>query len=300
MKTTMLYSLLFLTLLGVGIGCKKEVEPGITPTEPPLPPEGCQIVRTISKNLITGIPKNMILAPEIITLDDGRKVEVSQVGDARYQYDTQGRIVEVKTQGLLGNYYLYRYSYGTQLITYNESFAASVIPPMLSIKRDTSGLLDNGFQTYLSNEGNPTFTYNADGQLLTTDKTRPPTSNKYENGNLTEQIYNASWIQEGGQLVPVDYQLRRFKYNTNRPNIPVVLQFTGKGSRNLPIKETWEMKRSSQFPDGPVYQKTFTYTYDKSGLVRRRITHGTQLYAGWFIEDDTYGVGVTDYEYKCP
>ncbi len=299
MKTTWIYTLILLTAFGLGLGCRKRVEETIT-AGPPLPPKGCQIVRTILKNPTIGRAKNLILAPEIITLDDGSKVEVSQVGDATYRYDMQGKIVEIRDQAPGGSYFLYRYSYGSQLIKYTEAFGASVMPPSLYTNRDTVGLLDNGFQTYLSRDGKPVFTYNADGQLVSTNIVRPSTTNRYENGNLVEQIHQASWIEENGQLVPVDYQLRQFTYNTSRPNIPVVLQFAGKASQNLPTKELWSMRRSTQFPDGPVYQKTFTYIYNPLGLIKRRITHGTQLYAGWLIEDDLYGIGVTDYEYKCP
>lgn len=94
--------------------------------------------------------------------------------------------------------------------------------------------------------------------------------------------------------------LRRFDYNLNRPNLPVIDQFRGQLSRNLPTKEVWEMHQSSQFPNGPVYQKIYTYTYDKLGRVKRRVVNGKALNPGWLIEDDTYGVGVTDYEYECP
>lgn len=60
------------------------------------------------------------------------------------------------------------------------------------------------------------------------------------------------------------------------------------------------MEGSSQFADGPVYQKIYTYTYDKLGRVKRMVVNGKALNQGWLIADDTYGVGVTDYEYECP
>lgn len=52
MKTTMPYSLLFLTLLGVGIGCKKELEP-VEDLQYSVYPPGCQIARTIYKTAAT-------------------------------------------------------------------------------------------------------------------------------------------------------------------------------------------------------------------------------------------------------
>ncbi len=88
MKTTLLYSLLFVTLLGVGIGCKKEVEPVKPPVvvSPPtsgmaslpitnvdtwgnvvpfvLAPPGCRIVREEIKypaDIIGYIPERMTI-----------------------------------------------------------------------------------------------------------------------------------------------------------------------------------------------------------------------------------------------
>ncbi len=298
MKTTMLYSLLFLTLLGVGIGCKKEVEPTNTAVYPP----GCRIARTFYKNPTIGRAKDITINPETITLNDGSQVEVSLVGTADYTYDDKKRITEIYDRVPGGSYFLYRFVYTPQkLYRENESFSAEInIQPNPSSRRDTLTLDQQGLRVLIDEEGKSISYYNTDGQFLG-DGPTPNQKNTYENGNLVEQMINATWTQQSGQWTPFDYRLTRFSYDLQRPNLPAVQQFLGRGSRNLPIKEVWEMQKSSQFPAGPVYQKTFTYSYDAQGRVKRRVAYGKALYRGWFVEDDPYGVGVTDYEYQnCP
>ncbi len=297
MKTTMLYGLILLTLLGVGIGCKKDVEE-IT-GEPPLPPAGCQIVRTFYKNLTIRQPKNDIVEPETITLDDGSKVEVSLISTAVYRYDAQGRIAEYKEQLLHGSYSLNQFIYTPKtVIRVVEDFAALLkAPDNLTIRKDTVNINEQGLRVYLNALGQPVSTYNADNQLLTTSILEPAISNRYENGNLIEQLLYPTWVKQGGELIPTNYLSKQFSYNTERPDLPQIIHYGGRDSKNLPIKEVWLMNKSSDFANGPVYQKIFTYTYNKQGLVQRRVVDAKRLNPTWMIGD---GEGVTDYEYKCP
>ncbi len=295
MKTTWIYTLILLTAFGLGLGCKKEVEPVNTAVYPP----GCRIVRTFYKNPTIGRSKDIIINPEIITLEDGSQVEVSSVFKTSYSYDKGGKITEINYQVTAGGYFLYRYTYtDKKLYKYNESFSSEInIQPNPSSRRDTLTLDQQGLRVLIDEQGKSISYYNTDRQFLG-DGPTPNQKNSYENGNLVEQMVNATWVQQAGQWTPLDYRLTHFSYDPQRPNLPVVQQFLGEESRNLPMKEIWEMQKSSQFPNGPVYQKTFTYSYDAQGRVKRRLAHGKALYRGWFVEDDPYGVGVTDYEYQ--
>ena len=297
MKTT-LFSLSFILLAWV-LGCKKPpVQDQIDPN-PPQPPANCRIVRTTYKTPTIGLdPKSpLIIEPEMITLDDGEKIQVSLITKKTYRYDNQSRIVEIRGQNLntyYNEYFIYTDNYVIQRIEY--TVVGSSTPNILL---DTIQLNGQGLVSRQRGLGDPYLLYNADKQPIGYID-NPGNTHMYENGNLKEVIENASWIERNGQSTPTDYMLRRFSYNIDRPNLPLVYQFRGQLSRNLPIKEIWEMHQSSQFPDGPVYQKIYTYTYDKQGRVKRRVVNGKALNSGWLIEDDTYGVGVTDFEYECP
>ncbi len=216
-----------------------------------------------------------------------------------YAYDDWNRIKEIKMVSPYNFYYHYRYRYDDRQIISSVEYVSSNpnnVPNY--IKTDTIRLNDRGLPVELDDRGRSIYTYNADGQLLSTDPDRPDTRT-YVDGNLKQKIVNVTWQNENGQWLPTDYQLRRYEYDLSRSSLPVINQFQATGSRNLLLKEMWEMKRSSELPEGPVYRKTYTYTYDKQGHVKRHIAHGKSLYVGWLIEDDPYGVGVTDYEYEC-
>lgn len=298
MKTSSVLLILGLTGL-LGLGCKKPVE---VETEPPLPPEGCRIVRTIYKSPVPFISQTPTakIDPETVALEDGQRAQVALLSITTYKYDSQGRIIEILEKNAIDPkaYILNRFVYEvSRLITFSESSSSLILKP--SSSNDTIPLNQQGLQNYYTPEGREAYTYNSNKQLVSRYIDRPDT-HTYVNGNLVAAInYYPTWVKENGQWVPTDYQLREYKYNTSRPNLPVVRQYYGNTSKNLPIKEIWSMKGSSDFADGPVYQKVYLYSYDKLGRVKRQIAHGKSLNRGWIIEDDSYGVGVTDYIYEC-
>lgn len=243
-------------------------------------------------------PKSpFIKEPETITLDDGEKIQISLITRKTYKYDGQGKVVEILGWNLSTYYHEY-FSYTDKYVIQRIEYTA-VGNSTPNILRDTIQLDEQGLVSRQRGLGDAYLLYNTDKQPVGTSY-YPGKTHVYENGNLTQVLKNATWVQRNGQSVPVDYQLNHFSYNLSRPNLPVIYQFRGQLSQNLPTKEIWEMHQSSQFRDGPVYQKVCTYTYDKQGRVKRRVVNGKALYSGWLIEDDTYGVGVTDYEYECP
>lgn len=281
------------------LGCKKPLVQEQIDPNPPQPPANCRIVRTTYKTPTMGLnPKSpFIKEPETITLDDGEKIQISLITRKTYKYDGQGKVVEILGWNLSTYYHEY-FSYTDKYVIQRIEYTA-VGNSTPNILRDTIQLDEQGLVSRQRGLGDAYLLYNTDKQPVGTSY-YPGKTHVYENGNLTQVLKNATWVQRNGQSVPVDYQLNHFSYNLSRPNLPVIYQFRGQLSQNLPTKEIWEMHQSSQFRDGPVYQKVCTYTYDKQGRVKRRVVNGKALYSGWLIEDDTYGVGVTDYEYECP
>ncbi|KAB7732714.1 hypothetical protein F5984_01820 [Rudanella paleaurantiibacter] len=269
------------------------------PTTIPLPPEGCKIVRTIYKTQGAYKLNLKIADPEQVTLDDGRQVRVSLEYITTYHYDQQGRITEETDKGPSGSSRVISFIYGDRQLT---MLIKSYDSQKTLVRQDTTFLPLNsdGLLTYYTPVGQSQYVYNAEGQMVSSSPDRPAILNRYLNGNLTEQTRFATWVQQNGQWIPTDYQLIRYEHDLARPNLPEPRQFLGATSHNLPTKEVREMRLSSSFADGPVYQRTFQYSYDKRGLVKRRIANGKALNPQWLMEEDSYGVGVIDYEYACP
>ena len=316
----MLYSLLFLTMLGVGIGCKKEVEdvkppvvvsPPTSGTTPPVSttptspttvlltdyPPGCRIARTIYKTLTANRDQSIIFDPETVTLEDGRKVEVSTIVTTLYSYDLQGRIAGEKQLNTL-SYINLSYTYtNTRLYTNQESKATGEKVPIFEI--DTTQLNEQGYILRLdSKSGPPLYIYNQEGQRISRYGNVPAIFNQYQNGNMIREVATGIGYTVNGQRVDMPDDVYTYRYDTLRPNLPVIHQFKGKLSRNLPIER---IDYSSGLLPGPVYRKSFTYFYDAVGRVKRRITYGKALNPLWGLQDDPNGIGVTDFEYEnCP
>lgn len=301
--TTLLRWFIGLTLLVMAPNCKREndLPPGLVAdaTTLPQPPQGCRIVRTTYKDPSVGRTGAELWEPETIKLDDGNKIEVSCVSKTTYTYDQQGRIVETRSQLLNNLYWLHRYTYTpTALIGYQEFLAKGATKT--TILNDTTSLNERGFISRFKGLGEPYWFYNQDDQLIDTDAERPGLTRTYVDGNKVEHVEYQSWGMRNGEWFAYDRFLKRFSYNLSRPNLPVILPFRGRESRNLPTKEVWHLEASPDFGTRTVYQKTYNYLYDKQGQVRRQVVYGKPLIGGSLIEDDLYGVGVTDYEYECP
>lgn len=288
-------SILFGLFVLLGLGCKKPVEP----TQPKSPAD-CRIIATVYKTPVEGRSGYPNQELENVILSDGRKVTVARVIDRYYKYDNKGRIIELTEKWPNGDFQINSYTYfADRVLIYGEGLAIN-ISPTKRISRDTIALYPNGLQARYKGLGKPYIRYNADNQFQASNFTHPLDSCRYENGNCVEKLENASWYYTNGKLTPTNYFLVTYKYDLTRLNSRPFLQFEGNPSRNLPVSELKESRSSTQFPDGPLYQKNYLYTFDQHGRVIRRIVHGQALYRGWFIESDYRGVGVTDYIYECP
>lgn len=87
----MLYSLVMLILLGLGIGCKKEVEP-VKPLVVISPPQvdnsKCRIMKETYKTIIRG--DNGIDAEDVMI--GGKNTRIYKSRENRYEYDATGRL----------------------------------------------------------------------------------------------------------------------------------------------------------------------------------------------------------------
>ncbi|AQG78471.1 hypothetical protein [Spirosoma montaniterrae] len=295
------HPLAFLLLLTVAFSCNEQVQLPVTPPPPDEPAPNlatCRIARTVYKNPTIGLKPDEIIDPETVKLPDGSTIRVSTLRTTSYQYDEQGRIREIYVKRLKGSYSRYVYEYKNGGVYTFERHASADLDPLIvqtdSVQTNEQGLIirPRGF-------GSVSFFYNQDGQLLNNYPSYLPYTHQYVDGNLTEELLFASRWQRDGQWQGYDRQYLRYRYDLNRPNLPVIHQFLGKPSRNLPLEETQEIQNGSQYPNGLAYRKQFAYSYDRWGRVRRRIIQGKALVNWWLLEDDTYGVGVTDFEYAC-
>ena len=328
MKTTMLYSLLFLTMLGLGIGCKKEVQelkppvvisPPVSATTPPVStttetavlipaspqssnvayadlPPGCRIARTIYKIPTIGLKSDQFLETESITFDDGKRIQIGRVQTTTYNYDNRERITDMQTMFVTNSYIKYKYVYTpTTFYTITEYTAQGEITP--NLLRDTTTLNKQGYVSDEYRISNPLRLYNEFGQVISKYGNIPTLMHTYENNNLVREVYLAYDVVENGQRVYKPDRVLTHRYDQNRPNLPQFYTFQGKLSRNLPLETITTVSDLT----GPVYRKTHAYIFDERGRVKRRITYGRALNPSWGLQDDHYGIGVTDFEYEnCP
>ena len=309
----MLYSLLFLTLLGVGIGCRKKVEEikppvvvspptstteptSTTPTSPTVSfldayPPGCQVVKTILKRRSYAIQdKSLIIDPEILVLEDFTQVPISLATITHYVYDSQGRIIEARNQEYYGRVYSTRFVYKSDTLYISGD-------PNIGDGKDTLLLNKQGFIEYngLQIGNSRGRKYNQDGQLINRyGSPDPKLVNRYENGNLIWGVDTQKLRYINGVLTEAVDRSIQYGYDTRYANLPNIYQYYGRQSRNLP---TEELMSSADF-QYPVHVRNYSYTFDERGRVKRRIYHSTILNPLWLLTDGV--VGTTDYEYECP
>ncbi|AQG78475.1 hypothetical protein [Spirosoma montaniterrae] len=289
----------FLLLLTLAFSCKEQVQLPVTPPDEPAPNLAtCRIVRTVYKTPSVGRTGDLLKGEETVKLPDGSTTKVSTVVTTTYQYDEQGRIREVYEQRLKGQYSRYVYEYKNGGV---YTFERSGEPQRDPYRTQTDSVQTNeqGLIIRPSGFGSAYYVYNQDGQLLNHYPSYLPYTHQYVDGNLTEKLLYASWQKIDGQWRGFDQEYLRYRYDLSRPNLPIIHQFRGKESRNLPLEETLEIQNGSQYPTGLAYRKRFAYSYDRWGRVTRRIVQGKALVNWWLLEDSLYGISVTDFEYAC-
>ncbi|RRB02624.1 hypothetical protein [Larkinella rosea] len=304
MKLSFLSVLFFLSLLAMALSCKKDRDVHPTeewftdPTNLPQPPQGCKIVKTTYKTLM--LAGDQRPGVETITLEDGRKVKVGTIATTTYSYDQQGRLVEEHQHLLKGHYNLQRYSYSsTALKRYKEytgeGSKGQLQGPFTEEKEfplNTQGRVSIGIDLAVP------LKYDEEGYVILTgieDNTSDLGRYTYIDGNMTLFQYELLRYTNLPEVRTYAYT-----YNLSRLNLPTIYNFQGKESKNLPVQKKWASQYSRDFEDGPLYQINYQYFYNRQGFVKRRIKHGKALNPQWLIEEDPYGIGVTDYEYQCP
>lgn len=298
MKPLLIYTLLLLVCLVVN--CKTKTEE-VDPLASIYPP-GCQIVRTVYKTPTIGFPSELIVEPEDLQLNDGKTVKIGTVEKSTYLYNGQGQITEIVGQHLQNTKRRRVFLYSPNLLLINEIYSSE--KGLVYERNDTVPLNNSGYQDRATIDTNPqlNWIYDSQGYFLGRSpdlaKLLP---NRYEQGNLVRFIDMAYISQQNGQVSIKEDRTRVFKYDLNRANLPPIYQYLGRPSRNLPVEEVIEIHNDAAIAEGPVYRKTFTYTFDTKGRILRRVAYGRRLNSSWLLEDDLYGVGVTDYEYaNCP
>jgi hypothetical protein len=316
MKTTMLYSLLFLTLLGVGIGCKKEVEDvkppvvvspptsgttlpvsttpvATTPTAPtmttpvsfsfsegPAPANltNCRVLQHVTKVTYAAKP---YIDTEVIVIG-GQSYTVSSSTKTAFEYDSQGRLLK-ETEV----YYLWKTSVTTYI--YQAGF---VLRQKDTNPTDTLWLNAQGFVDRETNYKN--YTYSTDGLLTGYDYLKPPIYERFitENGNQTQIIG-----YYGTSLGTWTYT---YSHNLAQKNTVMNAGLYGKPDRNVQTGRVIVTKNVSPeyAPNGEIRKDDIYTEFDKYGRIKRTIQVKT------FEAKDVNtplgpNVKVTDFQYEC-
>jgi hypothetical protein len=316
MKTTILYSFVLLTMLGIGFSCKKVIEevkppvvtkPGssttppvsttpvattpVSSTQPEQPmtelvwDEACQIVKTTYKEVIDNGP---YINPELITVG-GKTFKVGLKTITNYKYDEKGRILsEIYGPDSDSTYRTYKYE-GRRVYLYSLLFNGynKKILRLDTIKLNSQGLSERNGENYF---------------LVDYDQDGYPISYVNFNGNYTGSVVMEQKNTIGVTVnygTPIGTFIYRFTYDTTKLNLPVIKRYLGRESQNLPIQQITEVQKSLYYPNDLVAQINYYYQYDTQGRVKRRIAYERPLNQSWIFGTFNGGIGVTDYEYAC-
>ena len=284
MKTTMLYSLLFLMMLGVGIGCKKEVEEVkppvvVTPpvsTTPASPTTAGKIVRIVFKEASKQVFDDVL--PEQVTIN-GKAVIVNKKNETAYFYDSQNRLVlEVLQESptLIDSTRFYYYP--TYVVSAGYGYKNGKLVGQLI---DTLSVDENGFMKQFS--GGNSLKRNTQGYFAD----YASTILEIRNGNVT-RITSSALEGNGHLILAYDYDSTRFP--PPRPR-----NFWGPESYHLRVKETISEDRGTTTSIWAVYIKTNDYIFDKQGRVIQKIQYATRTNTGFWPYETLSNI--TEYQY---
>jgi hypothetical protein len=331
MKTTILYSLVLLTMLGIGLSCKKvieEVKPPVvtkpgssttptsttpvattptttTPTVPTITipdtptanydnvPQPPANCRIVRTTYKTVIYQGPIIDREVITID-GKTFVVSTTAKTTYSYDNQGRLVKDRQERWLGKVDSVTYQYFSDKIISRQNQYQYTEKKYYS-RTDTLVLNAQGLA--ISKPGSYLKgTFDTNNFLIKGETVR----DGYTLSLITQSITNGNiQTKEDYQFGETGTIISTYSYYLTRPNLPTLTTFYGKSSKNLPAKMLIS-GYGSIAGDGLKYVVVYFYEFDSIGRIKRRIAYGIRLNDKWWYEFDTDGIGITDYEYECP
>ncbi|GAB3254670.1 hypothetical protein GCM10027347_15260 [Larkinella harenae] len=293
MKNSLQLKVLVVGLFAIIIGCERNKNNDILPH----PYVKCRIVKTIYKTPTIGRKRELIIEPEIITLSDGSKVEVSLVSTTIYTYDTEGRITEEYEKLLSNNYTLTKFKYNSREVyrykewTFNDD-------QKVSSKSDTISLNELGLVTKYYNNSY-SVRYDTEGYPTNWGANTTQGYYVYKDENVVKLVQE-SFTKRNGEYVKTGEVYNKYiEYNLNHLNLPATQSLIGKVSFNLPIREKVEVFGFGYIEDGIIYEKNYNYFFDNKNRVKRRIAHGKAINSKWGLEEDLYGIGVTNFEYEC-
>lgn len=279
----MIYSLVMLTMLGLGIGCKKEVEPVKPPVVVTPPgsatlsePSTSKVVRMVFKEARKQIFDNV--PPEQVLIN-GKTVEINKKNETTYFYDSQNRLVlEVMLESPTVVDSTRFYYYPTYVVSAGYGYKNGKLVGQLI---DTIFTDENGFMKqfssgiYLKRNAQGYFADYASKIL------------EIRNGNVT-RITTSALEGNGHLILTYDYDTTRFP--PSRPQ-----SFWGPESYHLRTKETISEDRGTSNSIWAIYIKTNNYTFDRQGRVSRKVQYAARTNTGfWPYETLT---NVTEYEY---
>lgn len=215
---------------------------------------------------------------------NGKSHTIYKDNDRSFTYDEKGRLIrESKNERKSSSDISYTYTVTKLFIRHN--IIDNVI--FLQTYSNTIPLNSRGY--------NDRYSYTEQGQQLKR-KSFQTDSVDVEMGNLR---YYYSYIIEG--LVRIQ---DAFLYDTNRPSMPQIAQYSGIGDKNLLLSITTniiENRGAGPFlKKGTVYRIDCYYEFDINNRVKRAIYIDTEYPgSGWYFHVNSGGISVVDYEYSC-
>ncbi len=332
----MIYSLILLTLLGLGIGCKKEVEevkPPVVvspPTSTTTPPVSATPVAVTTTP--TAVVSYTYTFPEDMATVNYGNVPTPPPGC---------RIIRVIYKTVSQNPKL---PVEPEMITVNNTtFLVRTVTKTIYIYDQQKRLTQQLSEQLLIDVDSTIYTYASNYIIVKSSKLASLSATRYKSidtlllnseglsqkrpGDYTAAYFDKDGYLSRGEIIKNGEVLRLisqqikdnnilkvddylsggwgttaiiYSYHLRHFNLPNPTPFYSRISQDLPTEESISNTGSIYFTNGLKYRIRYFYQFDNQGRVKRRISYGLNLKSDWPYERDGNGIGITDYEYECP
>jgi hypothetical protein len=289
MKTTILYSLVLLTMLGIGLSCKKVIEevkppvvtkPGSStqPTSTTPVSANNRIVRMVFKEERKQIFENVPPEPVVI---NGKLVFVNKKSETTYFYDGSNRLVlEVSLLSDTRVDSTRFYYYPSFVISAGYGYDNG----KLGGKRIDTVIVDgNGFMKQFSGVN---YVRDKHGYILQM-QAKFSKSIEVVDGNIIKVISSA--LEGNGNFIQI------YEYDSTRYTQLPPRAFLGYDSKNLALVETISEDRGTSNSTWAIYIRGSNYVFDSQGRIIQKIGYAQRTNTGFWPY--TTLPSVTEYYY---
>jgi hypothetical protein len=305
MKTTILYSLVLLTMLGIGLSCKKvieEVKPPVvtkpgsstTPTSttpvvmaPDLINKNCRYpLQNLIVKVVTWEESGQVfkdIPPKEFEIG-GKKRMLNRKRETSYIYDTNRKLVMEFNIYSDPAFDTVRYTYTSNYFSRHVSYYFN--KKLARVQKDSVSLDRNGFP--LKTFDGENILYGIDGYIISISS-KDNKSLNVKNGNITKRIISA--LEGSGNII--------ISYDYDSTQIMLPTPFIGYSSKNQVLQETISLDGPAPYYLGDVYKNIYEYKISNPNSAYSVAKYGIRLEPNYTIWPFDTKPTVTEYHYQC-